>query len=204
MKKNLFTVSLRDQGDRLYLLRLFATFLFSIFCNLQANAAVIDSVNYQKNSQDIIYVSGNVEITGASQFSNAQISIISEKISPVSPNAVKNLPAKLKAISPIVLKKKENEEVLKVLQQKINRRVATYFSSTSQHDELISLARRINNYCATGTSLFSFKYALALLSNEETLKFFLRPAEKQKDDTLLSYLQFANYRSSSLRAPPIS
>ena len=201
MKKNLFTVPLGIQHIKSYTIRLFAVFLLLLFCNLQIKGAAVDSINSQKNSQAVIYVSGGTQITGASEFSNAHIVEISTKHS--SKKVISDKIHNANFSEQIIAKKKSTDQKLRLVQEKINKKVQHSYYSSPLESELVKFAKAKLNFTAVTTNTSLFKYGHSTVQNTFLFKPHCGQILKQKFYTSLSYLQMGKLRSLSLRGPPL-
>lgn len=167
---------------------------------MQVNGAVVDSASIQKDPEAIIYVSAGAIVAGTSQFSNARIVEILGN-SP-SKKILKEKTTNTGLAKQIVAKKEANDQSLKLLQEKINKKVKNSFYSSSQESELVRFAKSKLDLSAVTSAASSFKFAHAFVSITFLLNVHRAQILKQKYCTSLSYLQFGKFRSSSLRAPP--
>ena len=162
--------------------------------------AVTDTLISQKNSQAIIYISAGTQITGISQFSNARIIKVATKKASVKVATVKISAPTIS--EQIVAKKKSQNQALKSVQEKINKKVKNSYYSSSQDNESLKFAKFKFNFAAVTTTISSFKYSPAFVSSTLLLNSDQAQLLKQKFYTSLSFLQFRKLRSSSLRGPP--
>lgn len=155
----------------------------------------------QQNQQAIIYVGENTLVYGVPGVSNAIIVKVQNKTVPQKIEQLKKkfVPSEDQAIT----KNSKRNQELKVLQQKINKKIKHTFYSSSQDSDLLRFAKVKIASVANSTN-FSFKYQKAIVCIDEDLNIFRVQNTKQKFFTSLSYSEFQKPRNSFLRGPPHS
>lgn len=153
-----------------------------------------------QNEPGIIYVGEGALVYGLSDNSNAVVVNV--------PNPTKTKEAiqptkKLISISQQVAAHTiSTDQKARKIQAEVSARTSFYYFSPGNLDSILGNTSKIHSGdLATAVTFFK------IVSNAEfspyVVHFFTVSSEKQKFFTFLSFIQFGNFRSSSLRAPPI-
>ena len=183
-----------------FFIRSILLLFFAVLTPIFLHAEEQDSVVIKKSQEAVIYVTPGTSIEGI-YISNAKVIKIENTAAPKK--KVKSQ-AKYNTLAEQVTEKKiVQQQSLKKLQEKIDKKVQDTLYSTSQNSESATLAQvRLSNV-AVSSNLSSFDFSKAFFSNKYVLNTFRTQIAKQKFYTSLSNLQFSKLRNSFLRGPPI-
>lgn len=166
------------------------------------NAAALQVGALDQDQTGLIYVSAGVEIYGSQNISNAKISSLETASSPEKISKKNPKPKYISIAKQILAKKNVEQRNLKRLQDKISINIIRSIYSSSNDRNLLALAKYKAGSSAIASTSVNFDFSNAFLQDYLILKRFESEIKKQKFYTSLSYLQFRNFRSCSLRAPP--
>lgn len=162
-------------------------------------SAIAQAISAQEQ-QAIIYVGENTFVYGASEVSNAKIVKIAGNYPIKKRSAVqRNHGQKDKLIQKTT---DSREKELKILQQKISKRITGQFYTASRESDFIRF--RLTKVCCDATAnSFSFKYDKAVLQAQDILSIFQQQLTAPK--IFHSFIDFilGNYINSFLRGPPL-
>lgn len=147
---------------------------------------------------DFIYIEGNAILYGEVQQSSDGVANLMSSSKPQTSS-------KKEKISKITTQVKDHhnsrDQRMQKIQDQVNSRIHfNYFLADKSHS---SLVRSSDSYWGEmALTVYSFKFLGNFTSTIELVRFLPLYIQKQKLFISLSYLQFGNFRSSSLRAPP--
>lgn len=145
----------------------------------------------------MIYISAGAEIIGASEFSNAQIIELPNKLGPKKVTQKK--PAK-SAVEEFDAKSESLSRKAKSFQEKNNRKITTFYASNPGDTERVRLAKSWLTSAAVSVNLPQhFSKAILSLASSQFIAF-----EKFKPNFyhFKSYFASRKFKSASLRGPP--
>jgi len=200
LKENLFfratQSTVQKQGFNSTFLNLI---LLPLLCiPLFFNASALEKGIPPQDQQAIIYVGENTVVYSTPESSNFIVVKIQNE--PVSKNIE---PAKKKYVPlevQVIAKKSSRDHELKVLQQKINKKVKYTFYSATQDRDLLRFAKV--RFASAATVNLSFKYQIAFLSVQDSTNIFKIQTTKQKFFASFSYSELGKPRNIFLRGPP--
>lgn len=153
-----------------------------------------------QNEPGIIYVGEGALVYGLSDNSNAVVVNV-----PNPTNTKEAIQPKKKLISisqQVAAHTISTDQKARKIQAEVSARTSFYYFSPGNLDSISGNTSKIHSG-ELATAVTSFK----IVSNDEfspyVVHFFTVSSEKQKFFTSLPFIQFGNFRSSSLRAPPI-
>ncbi|QOW10699.1 hypothetical protein Q73A0000_10085 [Kaistella flava (ex Peng et al. 2021)] len=201
MKKNLFfTLTERyNSSCKRFIQFYIIVFLGFLFTPQFLCASAFEEDFATDQEVGMIYVSGNAVIYGHANISNVKIVNLSTENNIQGSKHIKtNVVAEQ-----VTAKKKEKDQELKKLEDKINSNIQyKFFANPAESDMVLRSATKVLFACSildtTSFKVFGEKIWIAILplidqSESQSKKFFIS----------LSYFQFGNYRNLPLRAPPL-
>lgn len=176
--------------------------LLSLLCiSTFFSASALEEGIPQQDQQGIIYVGEDALVYGMSEISNA---IVIKIQSPTSAKELTNPKKKSNSISEqVAIHKISADQKAKKIQEEVTARTTFYYFLEGDFDSISGSSSNVQSG-ELATVVTSFKIAGKSEFLPYVLHFFALRCEKQKFYTSLSFIQFRNFRSSSLRAPPIS
>ena len=150
---------------------------------------------------DFIYIEGNAILYGEVQQSSDGVANLTSSSSSSKPQTN----SKKEKISKITTQVKDHhnsrDQRIQKIQDQVNSRIHfNYFLADKSHSSLINSSDSYSGEMAL--TAYSFKFLGDFTSTIELARFLPLYIQKRKLFISLSYLQFGNFRSSSLRAPP--
>lgn len=148
---------------------------------------------------DFIYIEGNAILYGEVQHSSDGVA------NHTSSSSKPQSSSKKEKISKITIQVKDHhnsrDQRIQKIQNQVNSRIHfNYFLADKSHCSLINSSD--SYWGEMALTVYSFKVLGDFTSTIELVRFIPLYIQKQKLFISLSYLQFGNFRSSSLRAPP--
>ena len=170
-------------------------FLFTFLTPLFIFGGVNDSIKSEKVQNTVIYVSDGAVMHGINLISNAIVIQTSE----LNADANKKLEDQKKNVivsKQIVSKKTVQDQSLKILQDKIDKIIEIFYSS-SPEEHLSKLQKsKMSVSAAVNYSPHLFASDIYLIN------FYQLQISKQKIDFSLSFLEYSKLLDSFLRGPP--
>ena len=165
------------------------------------NAKSLENDIPPQNEPGIIYVGEGARVYGMSNISNAVVVNIQ---SPTAPEEITSPNKKSNSISEqVTIHKISAEQKAKRIKEEVAARTTFYYFSEGNPDSISGSSSNVHSG-EVATAVTSFKISGKAEFSPYVLHFFALRCEKQKFYTSLSFIQFRNFRSSALRAPPIS
>ena len=149
-------------------------------------------------SHDFIYIEGNAILYGEVQQSSEGVAKLTSSPKPKTGNNEE----KITTISAQIKNHHiSRDQRIKKIQEQVNSRINfNYFLADQSHSFLINSSDSYSGEMALAA--YFFKFLGDFTSTFEFARLLPLYIQKQKLFISLSYLQFGNFRSSSLRAPP--
>lgn len=162
-------------------------------------ASALENDTPPQNQQGVIYVGQGALVYGLSNISNA---VVVNVPTPTNTKEVTQPKKKSASISEqVVTRKISVRHRARKIQEEVTARTFFYYFSEGNLDSIAGSSSNAHSG-ELATVVTSFEMAGKSPFSPYVLHFFAFRSEKQKFYTSLSFIQFRNFRSSSLRAPP--
>ena len=164
------------------------------------NAKSLENDIPPQNQQGIIYVGEGAKVYGMSNISNAVVVNIPNPT--IAKQAIQPRKKSISISEQVAEHKISADQKARKIQAEVSARTNFYYFSEGNLDSISGSSSYVHSG-ELATAVTSFKISGKSEFSPYVLHFFALRCEKQKFYTSLSFIQFRNFRSSALRAPPI-
>ena len=167
------------------------------------NAKSLENDIPPQNQQGIIYVGEGAKVYGMSNISNAVVVNIPNPTNPtIAKQAIQPRKKSISISEQVAEHTNSADQKARKIQAEVSARTTFYYFSEGNLDSISGSSSNVHSG-EVATAVTFFKISGKSEFSPYVLHFFALRCDKQKFYTSLSSIQFRNFRSSSLRAPPI-
>ena len=156
-----------------------------------------------QNEPGIIYVGEGAKVYGMYNISNAVVVNIPSPTNPtIAKQAIQPRKKSISISEQVAEHTISADQKARKIQAEVSARTTLYYFSEGNPDSISGSSSNVHSG-ELATAVTSFKISGKSEFSPYVLHFYALRCQKQKFYTSLSFIQFRNFRSSSLRAPPI-
>ena len=165
------------------------------------NAKSLETDIPPQNELGIIYVGEGAKVYG---MSNVVVVNIPNPTNPtIAKQAIQPRKKSISISEQVAEHTISADQKARKIQAEVSARITLYYFSEGNPDSISGSSSNVHSG-ELATAVTSFKISGKSEFSPYVLHFFALRCEKQQFYTSLSFIQFRNFRSSALRAPPIS